>query len=234
MTRGGQTSSGPECGFGALGICCQHCGLGPCRLNPFSQEPKFSKCGLSADTIVLRNYLTRLALGASSFAGYGEKLIQQVLSQEKQGKAVKIARKALKDFAGRDRRVCAFLESQLSPKQLARLSQHEIAPHGIRESILDLLYELSSAAAETEDITRPFMKGITASLAGLAAINIIRTLEGLLGDTSFSTHTSFCESRKAKKQETSSLEEIVEEASTLIARGKCKGLSFIIQCDPHV
>ena len=28
----------PQCGFGSLGICCRICSMGPCRIDPFSEE----------------------------------------------------------------------------------------------------------------------------------------------------------------------------------------------------
>ena len=29
----------PQCGFGSLGVCCRHCNMGPCRIDPFGDGP---------------------------------------------------------------------------------------------------------------------------------------------------------------------------------------------------
>ncbi|RKX58756.1 MAG: carbon monoxide dehydrogenase, partial [Thermodesulfobacteriota bacterium] len=54
----------PQCGYGELGLCCTNCNLGPCRINPFGEEPQKGVCGATADTIVARNLLRMLATGA--------------------------------------------------------------------------------------------------------------------------------------------------------------------------
>lgn len=231
MKGTGQTPSGLGCGFGALGICCQQCSLGPCRLNPFSQEPQSSRCGLSADALVLRNYLMRLTLGASSFACYGEKLVSKALNHQEKN-VVRVARRALKDFSGCSREICHFLKSCLSSKQLTVLLKHKIAPRGIRESILEVLYELSSIRAEDDGLEKSLMKGFTACLAGLAGINVIRILESLLSDSVALSQTSFCRDRKAGKRDTLLVQEIVDKVTVLIAEGNGKGLCFVLRCDP--
>ena len=27
----------PQCGYGELGVCCRHCTMGPCRIDPFGE-----------------------------------------------------------------------------------------------------------------------------------------------------------------------------------------------------
>ncbi len=29
----------PQCGFGQLGVCCNRCSMGPCRIEPFGKKP---------------------------------------------------------------------------------------------------------------------------------------------------------------------------------------------------
>jgi len=29
----------PQCGYGGLGLCCRNCSMGPCRINPYGEEP---------------------------------------------------------------------------------------------------------------------------------------------------------------------------------------------------
>ncbi|MCK5559262.1 MAG: carbon monoxide dehydrogenase, partial [Thermoplasmata archaeon] len=42
----------PKCGYGELGLCCRICLQGPCRINPFGDEPKKGICGARDYTIV--------------------------------------------------------------------------------------------------------------------------------------------------------------------------------------
>jgi carbon-monoxide dehydrogenase catalytic subunit len=53
----------PQCEFGKLGVCCRLCSLGPCRIN----GSKMGACGASADTIIARNLLQLVTIGASIY-----------------------------------------------------------------------------------------------------------------------------------------------------------------------
>ena len=55
----------PNCGFGELGVCCQVCYMGPCRVDPFGKGPQLGACGIDADGIVARNIARAAAGGAS-------------------------------------------------------------------------------------------------------------------------------------------------------------------------
>ncbi|HOG47879.1 MAG TPA: carbon monoxide dehydrogenase, partial [Anaerolineae bacterium] len=36
----------PQCGYGELGVCCRHCTMGPCRIDPFGDSgPQKGVCG---------------------------------------------------------------------------------------------------------------------------------------------------------------------------------------------
>jgi len=61
----------PQCGFGKLGICCRNCSMGPCRVNPFGDEPQAGICGATADTIAARNLLRMIAAGAAAHSDHG-------------------------------------------------------------------------------------------------------------------------------------------------------------------
>ncbi len=63
----------PQCGFGLLGICCRNCMMGPCRINPFGDEPKRGVCGATADVIVARNIDRMIAGGASAHSDHGRR-----------------------------------------------------------------------------------------------------------------------------------------------------------------
>jgi len=64
-------SQEPQCGFGRLGICCRHCTMGPCRIDPFGDGPQQGVCGATADTIVARGLLRALLGGAAAHSDHG-------------------------------------------------------------------------------------------------------------------------------------------------------------------
>ncbi|MDY6820144.1 MAG: anaerobic carbon-monoxide dehydrogenase catalytic subunit [Deferribacterota bacterium] len=63
----------PQCGYGELGVCCKNCSMGPCRINPYGDEPKYGVCGADADAIVARNLIRMIAAGASAHSDHGRK-----------------------------------------------------------------------------------------------------------------------------------------------------------------
>ena len=217
----------PECGFGTLGICCQDCSLGPCRFDPFSKQPQLAKCGLSVDELVMRNYLRRLALGASSFAAHARRLAQSILSRRTRGKAVQVARQALEDLEGTGERTCTFLGSQLSPEQRELLAGQGVSPPGIERAILEVLYYEASPAGSGA-LKEALKKGIAVSLAGLAAINAIRAMEGFLPQEELSLLGSFCRERKVRKA--ARLKEMANRIARRIVEGR--GLAFVFECQP--
>jgi len=61
----------PQCGFGKLGVCCRNCAMGPCRVDPFGEEPQKGVCGATADTIAARNLSRMVAAGAAAHSDHG-------------------------------------------------------------------------------------------------------------------------------------------------------------------
>ncbi|MBU1148390.1 MAG: anaerobic carbon-monoxide dehydrogenase catalytic subunit [Candidatus Omnitrophica bacterium] len=61
----------PQCGFGELGVCCTNCRMGPCRIDPFGEGAQVGVCGANADTIVARNLLQHIAVGAAAHSDHG-------------------------------------------------------------------------------------------------------------------------------------------------------------------
>jgi anaerobic carbon-monoxide dehydrogenase catalytic subunit len=61
----------PQCGFGTLGLCCRHCSMGPCRIDPFGNGPKVGVCGATADTIAARHIVRMIAAGAAAHSDHG-------------------------------------------------------------------------------------------------------------------------------------------------------------------
>lgn len=69
----------PQCGFGELGICCRNCNMGPCRVDPFGEEPTKGVCGATADTMVARNLLRMIAAGAAAHSDHGRDIAHTFL-----------------------------------------------------------------------------------------------------------------------------------------------------------
>jgi carbon-monoxide dehydrogenase catalytic subunit len=76
----------PQCGFGQLGVCCNRCSMGPCRIEPFGKKPVRGVCGANADTIVARNLLDDLTTGAAAHSDHGREVLE-VLLETAEGKA---------------------------------------------------------------------------------------------------------------------------------------------------
>jgi len=68
-------SQEPQCGFGRLGLCCRHCLMGPCRIDPFGDGPQEGVCGATADTIVARGLLRALLGGAAAHSDHGREIV---------------------------------------------------------------------------------------------------------------------------------------------------------------
>jgi anaerobic carbon-monoxide dehydrogenase catalytic subunit len=66
----------PQCGFGELGVCCNRCTLGPCRIDPFEGGPEKGVCGAGADLIVARNFLDDLSTGAAAHSDHGREVLE--------------------------------------------------------------------------------------------------------------------------------------------------------------
>lgn len=70
----------PQCGFGQLGLCCNRCAMGPCRISPFDDNgPTRGVCGASADLITARNLLDDLAVGAAAHSDHGREVVEVLL-----------------------------------------------------------------------------------------------------------------------------------------------------------
>ena len=75
-----------SCGFGELGLCCRTCMMGPCRINPFGEEPTKGICGIDADGMVARNLCKMIATGASAHSDHGMHIVEvleKILNDEK-------------------------------------------------------------------------------------------------------------------------------------------------------
>jgi carbon-monoxide dehydrogenase catalytic subunit len=68
-------SQQPQCGFGSLGICCRHCFMGPCRIDPFGGGAQEGICGATAETIVARNLLRNICSGAAAHSDHARDVV---------------------------------------------------------------------------------------------------------------------------------------------------------------
>ncbi|MCK5199210.1 MAG: hypothetical protein KAR21_12705, partial [Spirochaetales bacterium] len=81
----------PQCGFGQLGLCCRHCTMGPCRIDPFGDGPKTGVCGADADTIAARHICRMIAAGAAAHSDHGRGVVHTLqLAAGNGGSAYKI------------------------------------------------------------------------------------------------------------------------------------------------
>jgi len=70
----------PLCGYGELGVCCQNCNMGPCRIELYEKTgPKKGVCGATADIIVARNLLRMIAAGATAHSDHGRDIVHTLL-----------------------------------------------------------------------------------------------------------------------------------------------------------
>ena len=66
-------SQQPQCKFGAEGICCRLCHMGPCRI---TAKAPHGVCGADADTIAARNLLREIAAGTAAHSDHGRTLVR--------------------------------------------------------------------------------------------------------------------------------------------------------------
>src|SRR5512142_1759285 len=64
----------PLCGFGDLGLCCDVCYMGPCRIDPFGERAQVGACGADAHLIVARNLARAAAAGAAAHSDHGREV----------------------------------------------------------------------------------------------------------------------------------------------------------------
>lgn len=69
----------PHCGFGELGLCCRHCFMGPCRIDPFGEGAQIGVCGATADTIAARSFLRAVAAGCSAHSEHGRQVAETLV-----------------------------------------------------------------------------------------------------------------------------------------------------------
>ncbi|HUT54277.1 MAG TPA: anaerobic carbon-monoxide dehydrogenase catalytic subunit [bacterium] len=65
-----------RCTFGAEGMCCRICSMGPCRI---SKKASKGVCGATAETIAARNFCRMIAAGAAAHSDHGRAVAEVFL-----------------------------------------------------------------------------------------------------------------------------------------------------------
>ena len=76
------------CPIGAVGSCCKHCGMGPCRVplprgrkeTPEEKQKRRGICGATAETIAARNFIRMIAGGAAAHSDHSRGIAELFLS----------------------------------------------------------------------------------------------------------------------------------------------------------
>ena len=79
------------CPIGAVGSCCKHCGMGPCRVplpkgkeeTPEQKQKRRGVCGATAETIAARNFIRMVAGGAAAHSDHGRGVAELFLAAAK-------------------------------------------------------------------------------------------------------------------------------------------------------
>jgi len=180
----------PQCGFGDLGICCKNCRMGPCRIDPFGEGPQVGVCGANADTIVARNLLQHIAVGAAAHSDHGRDVahalslvgsgaahdygisdriklrkIAKIYDIATDGKkdielAKEVAEKALEEF-GQQHGELKFL-SRAPKKRLETWRKLGVTPRGIDREIVESLHRVHMGV--DNDYKNIILHGIRCSL----------------------------------------------------------------------
>lgn len=66
----------PLCGFGEMGLCCDVCYMGPCRIDPFGERAQVGACGADAHLVVARNLARAVAVGAAAHSDHGREVVE--------------------------------------------------------------------------------------------------------------------------------------------------------------
>ncbi len=77
------------CNIGSAGLCCDLCGMGPCRM---TQDGMTGVCGATIDTIQARNFIRAVAAGSAAHSDHGRDMaftLKAVANGETEGYAIR-------------------------------------------------------------------------------------------------------------------------------------------------
>ena len=78
-----------SCNIGSAGLCCDLCGMGPCRL---TKDGMTGICGATIDTIQARNFIRSVAAGSAAHSDHGRDMaftLKAVANGEAPGYAIR-------------------------------------------------------------------------------------------------------------------------------------------------
>jgi carbon-monoxide dehydrogenase catalytic subunit len=144
----------PLCGFGDLGLCCDVCYMGPCRIDPFGERSQVGACGADAHLIVARNLARAVACGAAAHSDHGREVVEALRSATAIANPEKLKTLAAEwgvapvaaDLAARMASQFGSQEGPLIPalrapeEQRRRWEKMGITPRGIDREIVELLH----------------------------------------------------------------------------------------------
>jgi len=180
----------PQCGFGTLGLCCRHCSMGPCRIDPFGDGPKTGICGATADTIAARHLVRMIAGGAAAHSDHGRdiahtlhligedassvykvksmdklKAIAEIYGVKTEGKepqqlAHDVAEEVLKDFG---QQIGTVRMAETAPEARKKLwKEQRIFPRAVDREIVEIMHRTHIGVdAEYKNVIK---QGLRASL----------------------------------------------------------------------
>jgi carbon-monoxide dehydrogenase catalytic subunit len=99
------------CRFGAEGLCCRICYMGPCRI---TNKATRGVCGADADTIVARNFLREVAGGTAAHSDHGRHLVL-LLKQAAEGR--------IADYVIRDERALRRIAKSYGIEEAGRTKE---------------------------------------------------------------------------------------------------------------
>jgi carbon-monoxide dehydrogenase catalytic subunit len=158
----------PQCGFGSSGLCCRHCNMGPCNINPFGGKPERGVCGVDGDTIAARHFGRMIAAGTSAHSDHGRAVAETFVAAAKgeaQGYGIKdeqklyqvaldfgveIGDRAVEDIAIDVGKVAlGIFGSQHGPipfvkraplKRQAIWKEHNMTPRGVDREVVEMMH----------------------------------------------------------------------------------------------
>ena len=176
------------CKFGAEGLCCKNCNLGPCRISV--RAPR-GMCGADADTIAARNLSRSVAAGTSAHSDHGRHLVHtlRMVAEGKtdsyritdERKLMETARIYKIETDGRPaldiaQELADVLEaefaysaipmktlSQAPVKRQALWQKNGVQPHGVDHAVVELMHRTHMGVDHAFDHVE--QASITASLA---------------------------------------------------------------------
>jgi carbon-monoxide dehydrogenase catalytic subunit len=186
----------PQCGFGETGLCCRHCLQGPCRIDPFGDEPRTGICGASADVMVARGIDRAIAAGTAAHSGHARHLAHTILKMAEgnardymvkdveklkavaarlgipvEGRkendiALDVAKAALADFHEKDTPVL-WAATVVTPGRVKVLTDLGIVPKGIDHEISEIMHRtLYGVDADAVNLLLGGLRCAVADLAG--------------------------------------------------------------------